>query len=327
VSKWRVLAVDDEPALLTIISQLLRTETCVVETAANASLAWEKLNDPQASFSFVILDRKMPGIDGLELLKWIKADHRLKSLPVIMLSGAASPEQIAEGIESGAFYYLPKPYQHKAMLCLVRAVKADIELRAEVSAQAARHIESLQYFTQAELQFSTLEDVSRVAGILAAMCPDPDRASSGLVELLLNAVEHGNLGISYQEKKQLLYEDGWEDELRRRLALPEYRDRRATVSFERRPDALIFRIADQGEGFDWAKYLELDPKRSLDPNGRGIAMSRRYSFSSVEFLGIGNVVTATVSLETPSPLPSHKGRGGALKVQEVDAGILPGGAE
>jgi DNA-binding response OmpR family regulator len=296
VSTWRVLAVDDDPALLALISQLLSNENCMVETAANASLAWGKLNDPLNCYSFVILDRKMPGIDGLELLKRIKADSSLQGLPVIMQSGAVSPEQIAEGIEAGAFYYLTKPYQHKAMLCIIRAVKADIELRAEVSGQASRHIESLQYIVRAELHFSTPEDVSRVAGILAALCPDPDQASSGLVELLLNAVEHGNLGINYQEKKRLLYEDGWEEEVRRRLALPQYRDRVASVTFERRPDALRFRIADQGEGFDWEKYLELDPQRSLDPNGRGIAMSRRYSFSSVEFQGIGNVVTATVAL-------------------------------
>jgi CheY-like chemotaxis protein len=296
VSKWRVLAVDDEPAQIAIITGLLCNETCVVETAANASLAWEMLNNGQDSYSFVILDREMPGIDGLELLTLIKADSRLQALPVILLSVAVSPEQIAEGIEAGAFYYLTKPYEHKAMLCIVRAVKADLALRSEVSAQAARHIESLQYITQAELHFTTPEDVNRVAGILAAMCPDPDQASSGLVELLLNAVEHGNLGLSYQEKKRLLYEDAWDEELRRRLALPEYRGRVATVTFERRPDALRFRIADQGEGFDWAKYLDLDPKRSLDPNGRGIAMSRRHSFSSVEFQGVGNVVTATVSL-------------------------------
>ena len=84
--------------------------------------------------------------------------------------------------------------------------------------------------------------------------------------------------------------------MRRRLALPQYRDRVATVTFERGPGAMRFRIADQGEGFDWAKYLDLDPERSLDPNGRGIAMSRRHSFSSVEFQGVGNVVIATVAL-------------------------------
>lgn len=294
--KWKVLAVDDEPCLLDVINQMLTNETCVVETATSASVAWEMLNDPLTEYSFIILDRRMPGIDGLELLKQIKKDNRLKMVPVIMQSGATSPEQIAEGIEAGAFYYLTKPYQYKAMLCIVRAVMADIELRAEVSAQAARHIESLQYVTRAELSFATPKDVSNVAAILAAMCPNPDQTSSGLVELLLNAVEHGNLGISYQDKKQLMFEDRWEGELTRRLSLPEYQGCAATVTFERRKNELVFRIVDQGNGFDWARYFNLDPARSLDPNGRGIAMSRRYSFSSVEYEGKGNVVTATVLL-------------------------------
>lgn len=292
--KWKVLAIDDEPMILSIIDKILSNETCVVETATDAALAWEKLNNSENSFSFVILDRMMPGINGLELLRRIKADSRLAAMPVIMQSGATSPEQIAEGIEAGAFYYLTKPYVTKTLQCIVRAVMADIELRAGVSAQAARYIESLKYFIYAELRFSTLEDVNRVAGILASMCPDPDKASSGLVELLLNAVEHGNLGITYDEKKQLMYEDCWEDELKRRLALPEFMGRMATVTFERRDGILEFRITDQGKGFDWAKYLELDPERSLDPNGRGIAMSRRYSFSTVDFQGAGNVVKATV---------------------------------
>lgn len=294
--EWKILVVDDEPSVLRVIELLLQHEACVVESALNASLAWEKLQSPENSYSFVILDRMMPGIDGLELLRRIKADNRLKDMPVIMQSGATSPGQIAEGIEAGAFYYLTKPYNPKALQCIVRAVKADIELHAEVSSQAARYIESLKCFHRAELHFCTPNDVSRVAGILAAMCPDPDKVSSGMMELLLNAVEHGNLGITYDEKKKLMYEDRWEDEVRLRLASPEYTGRIATVTFERKSDSLEFRIADQGEGFEWPRYLELEPERSLDPNGRGIAMARRYSFSTVEFQGTGNVVKATVAL-------------------------------
>ncbi len=294
--KWKILAVDDEPFILILIEELLGSEDCVVESAADAAIAWEMLSQPDNSFSLVILDRMMPGVSGLELLQRIKADSRLKDLPVIMQSGATSPEQIAEGIEAGAFHYLTKPYMPNALKCLVRSVIADIELREEVSAQTARYIESMKSFTRAEISFSSLEDVNRVAGILAAMCPDPDKVSSGLVELLLNAVEHGNLGITYDEKKRLMYEDGWEDELKRRLASPEYTGLAATATFERRKDILVFRIIDQGKGFDWVKYLDLDPGRSLDPNGRGIAMSRRYSFSTVEFQECGNVVEATVFL-------------------------------
>ena len=294
---WKILAIDDEPQMLTIIKTLLTNDTCEVDTVTDASRAWEMLNQPDVSYSFVLLDRIMPGsIDGLELLRKIKADSRLGKMPVIIQTGATSPEQIAEGIEAGAFYYLTKPYAINTLLCIVRAVIADIELRAAVSAQAAQFQESLKYFTRAELRFTTLEDVNRVAGILAAMCPDPDTTSQGLVELLLNAVEHGNLGITYDEKKQLMYEDCWEDELKRRLALPEYKDRMATVTFERKNNAMEFQIADQGSGFDWARYLTPDPERSLDPNGRGIAMARRFSFSAVEFKGAGNVVVATVPL-------------------------------
>ncbi|MEI7818154.1 MAG: response regulator, partial [Desulfuromonadales bacterium] len=143
--KWRILAVDDEPYALCLISEILKNESCVVETAANASIAWEKLNAPERQFNFAILDRMMPGIDGIELLRMIKADSRLKTMPVVIQSGASSPEQIAEGIEAGAFYYLTKPYVPKALQAIVRAIMADIELRAEVSVQTARYVQSLKY--------------------------------------------------------------------------------------------------------------------------------------------------------------------------------------
>ena len=296
MGKWRVLAVDDDPNILNIIDRFLTHEGYRVETAADALLAWEKLVDPGNAYSFAILDHRMPGMSGLELLRRIKADNRLAMLPVIMQSGAASPEEIAAGIEAGAFYYLTKPWVVTALYCIVRSVVRDLELRAEAARRPKREVEALQYVIRAELRFSTLEDVNKVAGILAHVCPEPEKVNSGLVELLMNAVEHGNLGIGYDEKKELMFEDGWEAEIKRRQALPEYRGLSATVSFERRPDAVVFCITDQGAGFDWVRYLELDPERSTDPNGRGIAMARRYSFSSIEYQGAGNVVVATVRL-------------------------------
>lgn len=296
IRTWNVLAVDDEPYILTIIQEFLKNEECFIDTSEDAVQAWEKLSDPGSNYDFVILDRIMPRMDGLELLRRIKADSRLSALPVIMQSGANSAQQIAEGIEAGAFYYLTKPYDPRSLVCIARAVMAEIELRREVAVQTARFRESFKYFTAAELVFTSLDDVNRVAGILAAMCPDPDVASSGLVELLMNAVEHGNLGISYDEKKQLMYDGCWEKELERRLASPDYSHRQARVIFDRGATALTFRIIDQGDGFDWTHYLRLDPARSLDPNGRGIAMARRLSFSAIEYLGSGSEVVATIEL-------------------------------
>jgi DNA-binding response OmpR family regulator len=297
MAKWNILVVDDEPHLLNIIEECLSNDEFSIETTTDAATAWEKLNNPESLFNIIILDRMMPGkFDGLELLRRIKAARHLKKTPVIMQTGASSPEQITEGIEAGAFYYLTKPYAMKSLECIVRAVIADIELRREVSAQADKFSNSLKQFTYGELKFTTLDEANLVAGILAALCPDPDTASQGLVELLLNAVEHGNLGITYDEKKHLMYTDSWEQEVNLRLALPAYKDRVATATFERKDGSIEFLITDQGCGFDWRKYLNPDPGRVFDPNGRGISMARRFSFSSVEYMGVGNIVRATLSL-------------------------------
>lgn len=103
-------------------------------------------------------------------------------------------------------------------------------------------------------------------------------------------------GITYAEKAALKWDGGWENEIRRRLQRPEYRDRRAVITLERYPGHLVFRIVDQGAGFAWANYLDFDPERAFDANGRGIAMARATSFSHLEYAGRGNTVSAWVDL-------------------------------
>jgi CheY-like chemotaxis protein len=88
MGKYKILVVDDEPAILNLITQLLGNEEYTIETTVNGTLAWEKLSQKESAFDFVILDRMMPGINGLELLKMIKSDSRLGVLPVIMQSRA-----------------------------------------------------------------------------------------------------------------------------------------------------------------------------------------------------------------------------------------------
>jgi hypothetical protein len=111
---------------------------------------------------------------------------------------------------------------------------------------------------------------------------------------MVNAIEHGNLGISYQEKSLLKQEGDWEAEIQRRMSLPQFAGRVARVKAERVANAVVFTISDQGEGFDWQKYLAFDPSRAFDLNGRGIAMAKLISFSTLEYQGCGNVVVATV---------------------------------
>lgn len=295
---WRILVVDDDPINLRIIAEYLDDPRYVLDMAPDAETAWKKLRQEDRIYQLAIVDRMMPGMDGIELLRMIKANRRFRHMPVIMQTALASPQQVTEGIEAGAYYYLTKPYQPAALECIVRGVFADSKTRAEVAQHVARQVDTLKLVSRAEFEFATIDEANKVVGMLAAMCPDPETAAIGLTELLVNAVEHGNLGIDYSEKTRLRRENTWEAEIARRQVLPTLCVRKVCVAVTRRRDEIEFRIADEGEGFDWREYMQIDPKRAFDPNGRGIAMARLISFSRLEYEGRGNVVVATV--DTPN---------------------------
>jgi hypothetical protein len=113
-------------------------------------------------------------------------------------------------------------------------------------------------------------------------------------------VEHGNLGITYEEKTALIDAGAWEGEVARRLQLPENCDKRAKIAFERAEGEVRYRIEDCGAGFDWRRYLEISPARAFHTHGRGIAMSRNLSFDRLEYFGAGNQVLA-IRCESTAP--------------------------
>ena len=141
----------------------------------------------------------------------------------------------------------------------------------------------------------TLEEAGELATLIAQACPNADAALFGISELLVNGVEHGNLGLSYEEKSQLALDNRWKSEVDRRSALPDNLGKRVRLSFRRESERITLRIADEGRGFAWRNYLELDPRRACDPNGRGIALARILSFSSIHYEGCGNVAVATIA--------------------------------
>lgn len=294
-----VLVVDDEAINLMLIEDFLEQEQLALEPFSDPLAAWARMSAPGSDFSLVILDRMMPGMDGMEFLHRVKGDGRFADVPVIMQTAASAPEQVREGLEAGAYYYLTKPYAPEALISIVRAALEDRRARASLRTRAARLEEAQKLLRGAEYAFATLEDVACLVPVLAAMCPDPDRVAPGLSDLMVNAVEHGNLGISYREKSLLKWDGDWEAEIRRRLDLPQFRGRQATIRVEHGAEAISFRIVDQGDGFDWQKFLEFDPERAFDPNGRGIAMARLTSFASLAYEGRGNIVTATVARSLP----------------------------
>jgi DNA-binding response OmpR family regulator len=297
MSCHRVLLVDDDPLNQYLICESLRQLDLECNCADSAERAWDLLQDSALCYDAVVLDRMLPGMSGIELLQRIKAQPHLAQLPVIMQTGAASPEQVREGLAAGAYYYLTKPFEPEQLVAILRAALSDALERGSLERHRRAQAATLRLLDQARFFFRTVAEAQQLATFLSSIFPNSEAVALGLAELLINAVEHGNLGISYAEKSRLRFEDRWDSEVLRRQALPEHRYKRASIVISMRADDVVFTITDEGPGFDWRRYLEFDPDRAYDPNGRGIALARQLSFSRLEYRDPGNVAEAVVGLE------------------------------
>lgn len=285
----RLLVVDDEPFNLEIISEYFEGTGLLIDTAEHGEIAW-RLLDSGVRYSAILLDRMMPVLDGMGLLLRIKADERFREIPVIMQTAAGNPEQVREGLAAGAYYYLVKPYERDSLLTIVRGALADSAARNDLRRKLADHASALQLMGSGSFAFRTVEEAGILATFIAQACPQPEAAALTLSELFVNAVEHGNLGISYEEKSQLRREERWDAEVAHRLTLDANRGKRVRVGLARGDGELSIRVVDEGSGFDWQRYLEFDPARAFDPNGRGIALARMSGAATIEYQGTGNTV-------------------------------------
>jgi DNA-binding NtrC family response regulator len=104
--KMKLLIVDDEVKYLRSISKRLELKNFAVTTASNGKLANEIAK--KEKFDVALVDLKMPGMDGKDVLKTLKKRH--KFLQIIILTGHASIDSAVECTKLGAFNYLEKPY-------------------------------------------------------------------------------------------------------------------------------------------------------------------------------------------------------------------------
>jgi CheY-like chemotaxis protein/anti-sigma regulatory factor (Ser/Thr protein kinase) len=291
----RVLVVDDSSLDRSLLEAHLSGAGYELGFASDGVEAMEQLEKEPLAWDLVLLDRTMPRMNGMEVLARIKSDQRLRMLPVIMQTALTSQTEVVEGIRAGAYYYLTKPFDPKTLMAVVETAARDHEHYKELQHQIRRGMHCLMLIRSATLTIRTVEEARDVAAIFVNACPDPECAVIGLTELLVNAVEHGNLGITYEEKTALNASGMWEAEVKRRLMLPENAGKRVELVVERSGRELRFTIRDEGPGFDFEKYLEVHPQRAFDNHGRGIAIARAMSFDRIEYRGCGNEVVAVVS--------------------------------
>lgn len=213
-----------------------------------------------------------------------------RELPVVALLERDAPclEPLLGRLEVPA--WIREPLRTEELTAVVAgAARARLRSLVEPSALCSGALR------EARFAIRTPREAHALARDLAAHCPKPERQQLGLDELLLNAIEHGTLGIDGRQKCEMLLQGvEWTEEIERRLAQPEHRDKRVQLFWNVGPTETVITIVDEGRGFDHQAFWDAPDLDRLAPNGRGLALARALAFDELHFEGLGNVVVARV---------------------------------
>jgi len=113
-----VLVVDDSPDNLCLLSEMLTQQGYHVRPAPDGSSALQSIRSILPDL--ILLDIKMPGMDGYEVCRRLKADERSRDVPVLFISGLTEKEDKVKGFGVGGVDYITKPFQHEEVLARVK---------------------------------------------------------------------------------------------------------------------------------------------------------------------------------------------------------------
>ncbi|MBL4837940.1 MAG: response regulator [Kordiimonadaceae bacterium] len=329
----KILVVEDEAGVREDIVEVLEMEGFDIAEACDGLEGIEKAIEFLPDL--IISDVSMPRLDGYGFFEKLHDEHPdVSTVPFLFLTAFADKEAELKGRAFGASDYLTKPIDFELLVArirgqLVTATKVNRRINDRLQSllakkpqtrealseideeqvlddllqryqavieNASEPLSSLQNVQSVRFSFKTPTDAKNTAIVLSHACPDSDVAALGFVELFVNAVEHGNLGLSYADKSKLLEGGGWAEEIESRLESAPYNDRHVEVVLTRNKTELRLEVIDQGEGFNWQNFLELDPLRAGDLHGRGIAFAKALSFTTLRYRGNGNHAIATIEL-------------------------------
>lgn len=286
------VCVDDEEFNLEILEKHLKMGGFECATFLNGEDALKYITENSKRVDVILLDIMMPGIDGIQVLKELKANEATKTIPVIMQTAVTQEKKNVEGIESGAYYYITKPYSHSVLVSIVKsAIREKIQAEG-LQGDVVTVYNIIDSIKSATFEVKTFEAARKLANYLARFSNDPSKFVIGLTSLLINAIEHGNLEIGFDTKAKLLIENTYDEEIEKRIQNPLHKDKKVIVELFKKDKEGIYSVVikDEGKGFNWEDYFNFDPARMTDPNGRGIAMANIMNPGAIEYWGRGNVV-------------------------------------
>ena len=123
----KILIVDDEKNLRESLVELLESENFATAEAADGAAALEVLREKAADFAAILLDLRMPRVDGLEFLRIVREEN-LSSAPVVVVSAFGDSTRMIEAMRRGAFDYITKPLDIEEILSVLNRAVEQSEL-------------------------------------------------------------------------------------------------------------------------------------------------------------------------------------------------------
>jgi len=164
----KILVVDDTTASLKLLTDILKAEGYEVRSAVSGELALHSAtsNPPD----LVLLDIRMPEMDGYEVCRHLKARPETRNVPVIFVSAAAETDEKVKGFELGAVDYVAKPYQCAELLARVRTHLELNQLRNHLESLVEERTDKLRE-SEKKLKASLLDSVTALASIVEMRDP------------------------------------------------------------------------------------------------------------------------------------------------------------
>jgi CheY-like chemotaxis protein/anti-sigma regulatory factor (Ser/Thr protein kinase) len=286
-----VLVVDDAPLDRFLAGSLLEAHTDL--TAVYAEDGKEALDAiRQEAPDLVLTDLQMPAMNGLELVEAVR--RSFPYVPVILMTAHGSEEIAVQALRAGAASYVPKKNLAHDLVETVERVLA-------VSRAGRNHHRLWECLADMESQFILPNDSAYLAPLIGhlqdqmgqlKLCDKSNliRVGNALHEVLVNAIEHGNLELSSTLREggnRTAYLKLIEE---RRRQVP-YRDRRVYVTARFSHTEAVYVIRDEGPGFDPSTLPDpTDPCNLEKTTGRGLLLIHTF-MDDVRFNATGNEIT------------------------------------
>jgi two-component system, chemotaxis family, chemotaxis protein CheY len=114
----KILIAEDDRSARDLFSTAIESMGHCAINAENGTMAWSILN-VNTDIAFIVSDLSMPEMDGLELIKLIRADDRFSSIPILIVSGAIRAKEIVSLLEHGATWFMAKPVNMIEMMNMI----------------------------------------------------------------------------------------------------------------------------------------------------------------------------------------------------------------